>query len=138
MLLREADDVTNVARSLYNLGAVALRQERFDDARRLLVEALDLSESLDDKEDIAWCLIALASIGAGAGRLDDAAVVLGFARALLERINATSKPNELQLSEGTHERLASALGRQALDELLVSGSHAATADAIALARSLGA
>ena len=138
VLLREADDVTNVARSLYNLGAVALRQERFDDARRLLVEALDLSESLDDKEDIAWCLIALASIGAGAGRLDDAAVVLGFARALLERINATSKPNELQLSEGTHERLASALGRQALDELLVSGSHAATADAIALARSLGA
>lgn len=137
-LLREANDVANVARSLYNLGAVALQQERREDARRLLVEALDLSGSVDDKEDIAWCLTALANLGAAGGRPEDAAVVLGFARTLLDRINATSKPFELRLYETTLAGLGRALGEQELDRLFASGTRTADADAIALARSLGA
>jgi predicted ATPase/DNA-binding SARP family transcriptional activator len=137
LLLREADDVVNVARSLYNLGAVALERGRLADARRLLVEALDLSERLEDKEDIAWCVIALAAAGAMSGDLEGAAVVLGFARTLLERINATSKPFERRLEDTTLTRLESALGRLRLDERLVEGARLSDAEGIASARALG-
>ncbi len=127
----------NVARSLYNLGAVALERGRLADARSLLVEALDLSEKLEDKEDIAWCVIALAAVGAMSGDLDHAAVVLGFARTLLERINATSKPFERRLEDTTLTRLESALGRIRLDERLVEGARLSDAGGIASARALG-
>ena len=136
-LLRRANDVANVARSLYNLGAVAVKQERLDSARALLGEALDLSDRVDDKEDIAWCLIALAAVAAGTERLRDATVVLGFADALLERIGATIKPFERQLHDATVERLSSAFGRHELDELLATGARMSSTDAVALARSIG-
>jgi predicted ATPase/DNA-binding SARP family transcriptional activator len=137
-LLREANDVANVARSLYNLGVVALEQQRLHAARELLVEALELSDGVDDKEDIAWSLIALASVGATSERMHDAALVLGFARALLGRINAISKPFERHLHDQTFERLAAAHSRAELEELLASGAHMPDAEGIALGRSLGA
>jgi predicted ATPase/DNA-binding SARP family transcriptional activator len=137
-LLREANDVANVARSLYNLGVVALQQRRPEAARKLLLEALDLSDGVDDKEDIAWSLIALATVGATSDRLRDAAVVLGFARALLERINATSKPFERHLDDITFERLAAVYGQAELEELLGLGARMPAAEGIALARSIGA
>ena len=136
-LLREANDIANVARSLYNLGVVALKQERLDAARKLLIEALDLSNGVDDREDIAWSLIALATVGATSNRLRDAAVVLGFARTLLERINATRKPFEQHLHDITFERLATAYSPAELDELLAAGARMPDVEAIALGRSVG-
>ena len=137
-LLRELDDVANVARSLYNLGAVALEQDRDADARALLVEALELSDSVEDKEDIAWCLIALANVGAREdGEVRSAAIVLGFARALLERINATNKPFEQHLHDTAFGLLSMALGREELEGLLDEGSRLSQNEGMAIARSLG-
>ncbi len=137
-LLREANDIANVARSLYNLGAVALEQRRVEAACELLVEALDLSGGVDDKEDVVWCVIALAAVAATRGETREAAVVLGFARASLERIHATVKPFERRLFDATFDRLAGALDRVELDELLATGSGLPDSDAIAAARSIGA
>jgi predicted ATPase/DNA-binding SARP family transcriptional activator len=135
-LLREADDVANVARSLYNLGAVALREERERDACGYLVEALELSDRVDDKEDVVWCLIALSAVSARRGPSPEGARALGFAQSMLSRINATVKPNERLLFDETTGRLLGLLGRTRLDELLAEGAALPHVEAIALARSL--
>ena len=100
--------MANVARSLYNLGAVEIERGRIELAQPLLLEALELSAGVNDKEDMAWCLIALAAVGARAGKAEDATVVLGFADAFLDRIGATIKPAERLLYDRT---LARAPGR---------------------------
>ena len=57
------------------------------------------------------------------GGSHDAAIVLGFARALLERINATNKPFEQHLHDTAFTRLSAALGPAQLEELLATGSR---------------
>ena len=101
--------MANVARALYNLGAVEIERGRPDLAQPLLVEALTLSTSVDDKEDIAWCLLALAAVGARDGRAEDATTVLGFADAFLGRIGAAIKPAEQRLYDRTLAELRAAL-----------------------------
>ena len=121
-LLRALDDLANVARALYNLGAVAVEQGRLNEAGALLAEGLELSHRLADEEDTAWCLIALAAVAAADKRARTGAELLGFAAALLERIGATMKPNELRLYDRTRSRLRDALGAAELAEALASGA----------------
>ncbi len=128
--------MANVARSLYNLGAVEIERGRIELAQPLLLEALALSTGVNDKEDMAWCLIALAAVGARAGKAEDATVVLGFADAFLDRIGATIKPAERLLYDRTLTRLRAALDGPELDALLVAGRVMEDGEALALAGSL--
>ena len=82
-ILRELGDTANIARALYNLGAVAVEQGRLDEARALLGESVELAGRIGDSEDIAWCLIALAAVAAASERPLDGARLLGFTDALL-------------------------------------------------------
>jgi hypothetical protein len=102
----------------------------------LLVEALTLSASVDDKEDIAWCLLALAAVGARAGRAEDATTVLGFADAFLGRIGAAMKPAEQRLYDRTLAELRAALDRAELNAFLATGRDMNDGDALSLAASL--
>jgi predicted ATPase/DNA-binding SARP family transcriptional activator len=135
-LLRDANDVANVARALYNLGAVEIGRGSLDAARSLLIEALQLSVGVDDKEDVAWCLIALASIGERAGKLQDAATVLGFTNAFLKRIGATLKPSEKRLFDETLARVGEIFDRSEVQTLLAAGERMQDGDVLELARAL--
>jgi predicted ATPase len=134
-ILRAQNDVANVARALFNLGAVAVEQGRHADARAQLAESLELAAALDDSEDVAWCLIGLAAIAEAGGHWRDAALMVGFAEALLERIGATTKPFEGGLLARTRARLADAMEPAALAEALREGSRLPTASAVRLGAS---
>ena len=134
-ILRAENDVANVARALFNLGAVAVEQGRHDDARAQLAESLELAVAVDDSEDVAWCLIALAAVAEAGARWRDAALMVGFAEGLLERIGATTKPFERGLLARTRARLQEAMEPAALAEALWEGSHLPTASAVQLGAS---
>ena len=61
---------------------------------------------------MAWCLIALAAVGARVGKAEDATVILGFADAFLGRIGAAIKPAEQLLYDRTLAQLRAALGQR--------------------------
>ena len=136
-LLRAANDTANIARALYNLGAVAVEQRR-EDAGVLLRESLELSGRVDDVEDMAWCLIALAAVASDKGATVDAAAMLGFTTALLDRIGATMKPFEERLFERTRGRLRETLGDAEFEDALAAGARLRRADAVRLGMTAGA
>jgi tetratricopeptide (TPR) repeat protein len=135
-LLRSLDDVANVSRALYNLGAVALERKRPDEAVTLLVDALELSQRIADDEDTAWCLIGLAAVAETAGRASEGARLIGFARGLLDRLEATMKPFEQRLSDRTETSLLASLGRDGLEEERAKGEATSMDEILELARSL--
>ena len=108
---------------MYNLGAVAVEQNRLTDAHGLLSESVTAAGRLGDHEDVAWCLIALAAIASRTNQMHAAARTLGFAIALLERIGATMKPFESGLCEDTRQALGAALGANEVDSLLIDGAR---------------
>jgi tetratricopeptide (TPR) repeat protein len=65
--LHRVGDEVNVARSLFNLGVVELERGRSAEAREHLAESAERCLALDDKEDIAWCLVAFAAVHAEEG-----------------------------------------------------------------------
>ena len=76
-ILRAEDDVANVARALFNLGAVAAEQGRTTTPGPARREHRAV-RAVDDSEDVAWCLIALAAVGPKrAARWRDAALLVG-------------------------------------------------------------
>ena len=135
-LLRDANDIANVARALYNLGAVEIERDRIDRAQPLLVEALELSAGVNDKEDMAWCLIALAAVGARGGKAEDASVVLGFADAFLGRIGAAIKPAEQLLYDKALAEIRTALDRPVLEGFMAAGRLMEDNEALSLAGTL--
>ena len=121
---------------MYNLGAVAVEQNRLEDARQLLAQSIALSERVGDPEDLAWCLIALAAVAARTQQTYDGARMLGFTIALLDQIGATMKPFERRLYERTREALDSALGGAQLDAAISEGKRLRLSDAVTLASTL--
>jgi hypothetical protein len=121
---------------MYNLGAVAVEQDRLADAYRLLAESITLSARVGDHEDVAWCLIALAAVASRTQQTYDGARMLGFTLALLERIGATMKPFEQSLYERTRAALEAALGDAAFNAAFSDGERLQLGDAISLASTL--
>ena len=103
-LLRAHGDTANVARSLYNLGAVALMLGRPGDAETRFRESLAEGRSVEDKEDLVWCLEGFAGLAAAREDGERAAILLGAAGALLETLGAAFKPFERQLHDSTDAR----------------------------------
>jgi hypothetical protein len=120
---------------MYNLGAVAVEQNRLEDACRLLTESITLSERVGDHEDLAWCLIGLAAIASRTRQTYDGARMLGFTLALLEQIGATMKPFERSLYERTRTTLDSALGAARFAAALREGELLQLSDVVTLASS---
>jgi tetratricopeptide (TPR) repeat protein len=97
--LHRVGDEVNVARSLFNLGVADLERGRSAEAREHLAESAERCLAVDDKEDIAWCLVAFAAVHAQEGDHELPARLLGAAERLLSGMGATLKPYEQRLSE---------------------------------------
>jgi len=132
-LLRARGDTANIARSLFNLGAVALRLGNLDEAAARFRESIVFAEQAKDMEDLAWCLEGLAGVAAAEGRGEHAAVLLGAAGAVLERMAAEFKPFERQLHEETSTASLRLCGEELFREALRAGAELPLHDAVAQA-----
>ena len=132
-LLQARGDTANIARSLFNRGAVDLMLDRPETARAYFREGLSLARAMDDKEDIAWCLEGLASLAAAEGAGELASILLGAAGALLKQIGADFKPFERKLHEATRARAESLCGEAGHAAAVEQGAAMALTDALELA-----
>ena len=126
--MRRLGDTANIARAVYNLGAVALEQAELDRARACFAESLDLAREVGDPEDVVWCLIGVAALACDLGRLDDASRLVGAIDAMLVSIGAAMKLNEQRLYLRTRERLDAAA--------IVDDTRLTETDAVELARAI--
>lgn len=133
-LLRARGDTANVARSLFNLGAAALMLDAVDEARARFVESVALGVEAGDKEDLAWCLLGFAGVATRTGDGRRAALLMGAAVALLERMGATFKPFERHLHAATAERARELAGDEAFEDGRVRGAGLTLEAAIQVAR----
>ena len=126
--MRELGDTANIARALYNLGAVALEQAELETAGACFAESLDLAQEVGDLEDSVWCLIGIAALACGLGRVDDASRLLGTIDAMLVSLGAAMKPFEQRLYERTQEAVARTV--------VADGIRLTETDAVELARAI--
>ena len=126
-------DTANIARSLFNRGAVDLMLGDHAAADRRFREALVLAGETGDKEDLAWCLEGLASVAAVAGDGERAATLHGVAGALLAEMGAEFKPFERQLHETTEERARALCGPDAFASARERGASLPLAEGLAVA-----
>ncbi len=117
----------------HDLGLLALDEERFEDAERLLSESLELFEQLDFDWAVAVCACLLASAvvrGGGAADVDRAAGLVDRALRLHDR--AGDRRGTAQCLEVAAE-VALARGAAATAARLVGAAHARRQRAAALA-----
>ena len=74
--LEARGDTANLARSLFNRGAVDLMVGEHDAASARFRESLRLAGETGDAEDVAWCLEGLAAVAVEAGEGERAATRL--------------------------------------------------------------
>ena len=92
MVFRESGDSRGIAEVLLELGRVARAKGDFSRALALCRESLILSQRLDNKAYVAFCLTALAGIFQATGDPARAARHFGVAEVLLESLGAVLDP----------------------------------------------
>ena len=132
-LLRTRGDTANVARSLFNNGAVDLMLNRVAAAADRFHESLTLCRTAGDHEDSAWSLLGLAATNVATGDGERGAILLGAARAVLTQMGADFKPFERHLDEVTEERSRMLLGTAGHEAALRRGSSLTLEEALDLA-----
>jgi hypothetical protein len=132
-LLRARGDTANVARSLFNNGAVDLMLGRVGAAEDRFHESLTLCRLTGNHEDSAWSLLGLAATNLANGEAERGATLLGAARAVLTQMGADFKPFERHLDETTEARSRMLLGTAGHEAALTRGSSMALDDALDLA-----
>ena len=75
--MRDLGDTANIARAVYNVGAVALEERELEKAAACFAESIDLAQEVGEPEDLAWCMIGVAALACERGRFDDAGRLLG-------------------------------------------------------------
>ena len=132
-MLRARGDTANVARSLFNNGAVDLMLSRVAAAADRFHESLTLCRMTGDREDSAWSLLGLAATNVATGEGERGAILLGAARAVLTQMGADFKPFERHLDEVTEERSRTLLGIAGHEAALRRGSSMTLDEALDLA-----
>ena len=132
-LFRQLGDERKIAERVVELGIVASREGRSDEAETLLRESLEYAEALVDKELAIWCLGELAALDMSKGDAERAARLMGAIERLREETGHASNPDERRLGEQTRSALASALGEEQLGAALAIGRAMTFEQAIAYA-----
>ena len=109
-LLRARGDTANVARSLFNNGAVDLMLNRVAAAADRFHESLTLCRTAGDREDSAWSLLGLAATNVATGDGERGAILLGAARAGPDADGRGLQAVRTHLDEVTEERSRMLLG----------------------------
>ena len=121
--------------SVWSQGTLAVRASRLDDARQLLEEALDLAESSTySTRAVALCLIGFARLAVKTGAAETAALLVGAAEGLRNRVGLRVWPplrgGEAELSA----QLRQALGARRFEQICADGAGLNHREAVAVAR----
>ena len=137
--MREARDLAErfsyawlTAWSRVQLGTLAVKQGRLEDAQALLDEALDLSLASHNTRDVSLSLTGFAQLAFAQGDLERSALMAGAARGLLERGGLRAWP---MLRQGEAELLAEirkALGASRFDQEFAAGARLNLREAVAV------
>ena len=104
-----------------NLGILAAREGRNDEAEALLRQSLECARALVDKELAIWCLRELPALAVSKGDAERAARLTGAMETLREETGHVPEPDEQRLNEQTRNALASELGEEHLAAALAIG-----------------
>jgi predicted ATPase/class 3 adenylate cyclase len=126
-------DHYHVSRSLAALGAVALRRRLVTDAVSYLRESLEISQTLADKDGMAWAL-QLLGVAMAETREEQSARLLGAADALRETLGASLRGVELVQHEQTLATLRSKIGAETVANAWAAGRVLTTEQALEQAR----
>jgi predicted ATPase/class 3 adenylate cyclase len=132
-LAREASNKRMEARSLAQLGVIAVDQDRIQDAFSSLERAYridrEVGEAIETVLDL--CRFAYALVGSGRGR--DAVRVLSRAEARREELGATFLPWAVKMNERTLEAAHAQLEKAAFRDAWEEGRALTADEAVALA-----
>ena len=106
-LFRELGDERMVGMVVVNLGTLAAREGRSDEAEALLHQALEYAEARVDRELAILCLSELAPLTLSSGDAERAARLTGAMETLREETGHAPSPDQQRLSEQTRSALAS-------------------------------
>jgi predicted ATPase len=119
--------------SRVQLGKLALARARFDDARAVLAEALDLSIAAQHAPSLAVCLAAFADLAFAEGDMERAALLAGATDGLRRRAGLRVWGSE-RLELERNAQIRRALGADHFDELFAAGSRLNQQDAMTAVR----
>jgi DNA-binding CsgD family transcriptional regulator len=110
-----------VAWSAWGLGSTLSAQDRPEEARQLLAEALRIYTQVSDPRGIAQCLEALAYVASEQAHYETAARLIGASAALRMRVAARAPDTEQARNSAVERVLTRALGPSEADRLVHAG-----------------
>jgi len=122
-----ADALVSTSLPYANLG-------RWDEVSRLILEGLDIFQSIGNKVGVAMVYEIMAAGLSFLGQHEDAARLFGAAEGLRRRIGGGA-PSQLVNTAEYRELAANVLGRERFDQLRVEGDNMSDTEASALAHS---
>jgi predicted ATPase len=117
------------------LCSLAVATGRLDEARALLRESVDAREDAElSTQALTFSLIAHAQLALAQGDTRPAALALGAANGLRQRVGLRAWPSMRRSEADLFAGVAGKLGSDAMEQVLAEGSRIDRADAIALVR----
>jgi len=116
------------------LGGLAIRQGRLDQARELLDEALDLSLAIRIIRNVTLCLAAFAHLAFAEGDPERAALLAGAAEGLRRRAGFSTWPMLRQGEAELAAQIRQALGDDRFGQAFAAGSRLSQQEAVAAIR----
>jgi tetratricopeptide (TPR) repeat protein len=133
-LTKQFGDAWPAAYSLVYLGALALAQDRLQEAKALLDEALGLSLAGQSTRSVTLCLAAFAQWALAAGDPEWAALLAGAAEGLRRRAGVRAWAIQRQGEAELVAQARQALGAGRFDQVFTAGARLTQRAAVAAAR----
>ena len=139
--LREARDLAervggdwSAAGSRVQLGILAVLRGRFDEARALIDEALDLSLAVRSTPFVTLCLAGYAQLALAEGDPERAALLEGAAEGLRQRVGLPAWPHLRRVEAELVTQLRQRLGAGRFEQAFTGGSRLTQREAVAIVR----
>ena len=137
--LREARDLADVcggdwfaAGSRVQLGILAVLQDRLDEARALLDEALELSQAARSTRFVTLCLAGYARLALAEDDPERAARLKGAAEGLRRRVGLPAWPHVRRVEADLVAQVRQRLGAERFDQAFTAGSGLTQREAVAM------
>ena len=117
--------------SLVQLGTVAVLQDRLDQARELLDDALTRSVEAHNTRSVTLCLIAFARLAFAEGDPEQAALLAGAAQGLQQRVGLRAWPMLRQGEADLIDQIRQALDPDRFSKMTEVGSRLSQQQAVA-------
>jgi hypothetical protein len=133
-LFRQLGDERKIMERVVELGILASREGRSDEAEALLREGIEYAQALVDKELAIWCLEELAALALSKRDAERAARLTGAIETLREETGHAALPDEQRVSERTRKGLVAEIGEERAAAAVAIGREMTFDQAIACAR----